>query len=539
MTKQTINRGSAANDGTGDNLRAGAAKINTNFDELYNVLGDGTTLLSGNYITDASTSVLTNKTINGSNNTLTNIPSSALASLPNTKLDNSSITVTGDSGSHAVDLGDTLTVEGSNGIATTITADKISIAIDGTVLTEDSSDVLTNKTISGSTNTLSSIANTSLTNSTVSYGGVSLALGATDATPAFDLADATNYPTSSLSGTITNTQLAGSIANDKLVNNKITIGDDTSTNFDVLLGESFEIVGGPGLSTAIDNNRITLTVGNIPNSSLDNNSITIGGSTVNLGGTLVSASNLNLTGTSSISGTGTADLSGAGSKMRFDFAGFGALPTASTFVGMYAYDSTGNRPYYSSGSGWVRVLDENSSVSAHTDVNVSGIADGHVLSWSSAQGRFNVGAPAGGSLAIDDLTDVAVSSPQKGHTLVYTGTGWVIGQTPVSQFVVTANGSSAYRFDGAGFPAGTSGDNPDLHIKKGQTYYFRNTSSGHPFRIQSTTGTGGTVYSTGVTDNNASGSTGVVVFHVPMDAPATLYYQCSSHAAMVGNINIT
>ena len=61
MTKQTINRGSAANDGTGDNLRAGGAKINSNFDELYNVLGDGTTLLSGNYITDSSTSVLSNK----------------------------------------------------------------------------------------------------------------------------------------------------------------------------------------------------------------------------------------------------------------------------------------------------------------------------------------------------------------------------------------------------------------------------------------------------------------------------------------------
>ena len=139
--QDSINRGTAANDGTGDNLRAGAAKINTNFDELYNVLGDGTTLLSGNYITDASTSVLTSKTINGNNNTLTNIPSSALASLPNTKLDNSTITVTGDTGSHAVDLGDTLTVEGSNGIATTITADKISIAIDGTVLTETSTPI--------------------------------------------------------------------------------------------------------------------------------------------------------------------------------------------------------------------------------------------------------------------------------------------------------------------------------------------------------------------------------------------------------------
>jgi len=43
MTKQTINRGTAANDGTGDNLRAGAAKVNENFDELYTVLGDGTT----------------------------------------------------------------------------------------------------------------------------------------------------------------------------------------------------------------------------------------------------------------------------------------------------------------------------------------------------------------------------------------------------------------------------------------------------------------------------------------------------------------
>ena len=56
-----------------------------------------------------------------------------------------------------------------------------------------------------------------LANSSVSYGGVSVALGATDATPAFDLTDATNYPTSSLDGTITNAQLAGSIANGSLL----------------------------------------------------------------------------------------------------------------------------------------------------------------------------------------------------------------------------------------------------------------------------------------------------------------------------------
>ena len=48
-----------------------------------------------------------------------------------------------------------------------------------------------------------SIANGKLANSTVSFGGVSLALGASDGTPAFDLSDATNYPTTSLTGTIT------------------------------------------------------------------------------------------------------------------------------------------------------------------------------------------------------------------------------------------------------------------------------------------------------------------------------------------------
>ena len=61
-----------------------------------------------------------------------------------------------------------------------------------------------------------SIANNKLVNDSVSFGGVSVDLGASDATPAFDLSDATNYPTSSLTGTITNAQLAGSIADSKL-----------------------------------------------------------------------------------------------------------------------------------------------------------------------------------------------------------------------------------------------------------------------------------------------------------------------------------
>jgi len=41
MAKQSINRGLTANDGTGDNLRDAAGKINDNIDEVYNAIGDG------------------------------------------------------------------------------------------------------------------------------------------------------------------------------------------------------------------------------------------------------------------------------------------------------------------------------------------------------------------------------------------------------------------------------------------------------------------------------------------------------------------
>ena len=44
MAKLTLGRGSSANDGTGDNLRDGANKINLNFTEIYTAIGDGTTV---------------------------------------------------------------------------------------------------------------------------------------------------------------------------------------------------------------------------------------------------------------------------------------------------------------------------------------------------------------------------------------------------------------------------------------------------------------------------------------------------------------
>jgi hypothetical protein len=51
MAKQTVNIGSAPNDGTGSTLREGGDLINDNFNEIYTAIGDGTTITAGTFLT--------------------------------------------------------------------------------------------------------------------------------------------------------------------------------------------------------------------------------------------------------------------------------------------------------------------------------------------------------------------------------------------------------------------------------------------------------------------------------------------------------
>src|SRR6056300_1298341 len=78
MAKQTINIGTIADDGTGSTIRAGGDITNDNFNEIYTLLGDGTTLYSLTFPNATDTVVardtsetLTNKTINSASNTIT------------------------------------------------------------------------------------------------------------------------------------------------------------------------------------------------------------------------------------------------------------------------------------------------------------------------------------------------------------------------------------------------------------------------------------------------------------------------------------
>ena len=109
-----------------------------------------------------------------------------------------------------------------------------------------------------------------------------------------------------------------------------------------------------------------------------------------------------------------------------------------------------------------------------------------------------------------------------------------VSEEPVIEWTLTANGSTDYIFSGTGF-AGTETD-PAVYVVRGQTYKFTNGMGAHPFQIQSTQGISGTAYNDGITNNAVSN--GTLTWEVRMDAPSTLYYQCTAHADMNGTIYV-
>jgi hypothetical protein len=66
MTKQTLDIGTNANDGTGDTLRSGGQKINDNFSELYLTLGGNSIASNGINAAYATQIMIGNGTVNDS-----------------------------------------------------------------------------------------------------------------------------------------------------------------------------------------------------------------------------------------------------------------------------------------------------------------------------------------------------------------------------------------------------------------------------------------------------------------------------------------
>src|SRR6056300_1310778 len=118
----------------------------------------------------ATTDTLTNKSISLTNNTVTG----TLAEFNTAVSDATLVSTTGT---------ETLTNKTISSANNTITITESNISDLGAYITASSTDTLTNKTINASQLVDSSVTNAKLANSTVSYGGIQLSLGGSDATP--------------------------------------------------------------------------------------------------------------------------------------------------------------------------------------------------------------------------------------------------------------------------------------------------------------------------------------------------------------------
>ena len=186
------------------------------------------------------------------------------------------------------------------------------------------------------------IANAYLANSTMSVGGVTLTLGGTDATPAFNLSDATNYPTSSLSGTITNAQLAGSIASSKLANTGVsagTIGSGSAIPV-ITVNAQGQITGTSTASidsTAISEGNSSMTVDDSGTGSII---AAIDGSTL----ATFAAAGITLSSgafVGNLTGNVTGNTSGSAGSCTGNAATATALASARTIAGV-SFDGTSN-----------------------------------------------------------------------------------------------------------------------------------------------------------------------------------------------------
>ena len=272
--------------------------------------------------------------------------------------------------------------------------------------------------------------------------------------------------------------------------------------------KEINLIGASGTPTIESPNNLNLNAVNVAIST----NVTIGGTltvsgNVSVGGTLTYEDVTNIDSIGVItarSGVDVDDFISVGSNIHLGNAG---IITATSFSGPATQ---------------ITVTDESSDTMTFPVFVTASVSGGLIQT-------ANLAPQAGSNLYFNSSTGqlTASSFNASGQT-----SNLSLSNTSVQvSYVVTANGSSAYRFAGNGVVS--TADNPDLYLIRGQKYRFVNNSGGsHPFQIREASG--GTAYSTGVTNNGAA--SGNIDFAPTFDSPAQLVYQCTVHGGMVGNI---
>ena len=141
-----------------------------------------------------------------------------------------------------------------------------------------------------------------------------------------------------------------------------------------------------------------------------------------------------------------------------------------------------------------------------------------------------------------DGFEVGTSGGVNGNNNTFVAWNWKAGgATPSKTYkvVVVSDGGNKYRFRNSADSATFGASAVALNLQEGGTYtfdYSDSTATSHPFRFSTTSdGThgGGSEYTTGVVKDDTAKTT---IITVPASAP-TLYYYCSSHSGMGGQVN--
>ena len=205
------------------------------------------------------------------------------------------------------------------------------------------------------------------------------------------------------------------------------------------------------------------------------------------------------------------------------FAGNGANITGISTANIVNYQVGGS-------GGGITVEDEGTPLST-TATTLNFVGAGIVASGTGAEKTITVSGGAAANSVFDTVDVVGIVTAGSFVTDLITANG--TGRGFCTRYYITANGSSSYSFAGPG--QRNSVGNPTLYLMRGFTYMFENSTGGtHPFRIQYT----GTT--TGVGTYVSGSQTGVQIFTIPHDAPASYEYQCTvpSHASMKGTFII-
>ena len=269
--------------------------------------------------------------------------------------------------------------------------------------------------------------------------------------------------------------------------------------------KELNLIGASGTPTIESPNNLNLNAVNVAIST----NATVGGTlsvtgSVSVGGTLTYEDVKNVDSIGIITARTGVKVTGGeltvGNNIRLGNAG---VVTATSFIG----DGSGLTGVTASGTG-VLIKNSGSTVGTAGTINFGNNLSVSALSAGAVTITASVGDPA--------TTDVQVAYE-------------ITNQTSYSY----------YRFSGNGVDS--SANNPTLYLYRDTKYRFIHNGGGaHPIQIR--TSNGGSAYTDGVTYSNTGNNTTTngnnLDFTPQHDAPATLYYQCTSHGSMIGTINI-